>query len=226
MCRKPEGKKTGAKNPRLRHYCPHIFALRFFGRRAQAPFFSRLCFQKAGEQGIMARCVSRTDMKKTIYIVDDQREVLETAVMVVRALMPEAEVTGFAHAHPALAAVKANPPDLILSDLRMPDMNGGELLEAVRLASPGTLRITMSGFVALDKLTVITSAHQYVAKPFDAGQLKELLRRSFAARQRMSDDGLKEVVSGLRSLPSLPQVQHSLLVELEDNRGASATIGQ
>jgi HD-like signal output (HDOD) protein len=108
----------------------------------------------------------------------------------------------------------------------MPDMNGGELLEAVRLASPGTLRITMSGFVALDKLTVITSAHQYVAKPFDAGQLKELLRRSFAARQRMSDDGLKEVVSGLRSLPSLPQVQHSLLVELEDNRGASATIGQ
>ena len=165
-------------------------------------------------------------MKKTIYIVDDQSEVLETAVMVVRALMPEAEVTGFTHAHAALAAVKTNPPDLILSDYRMPDMKGGELLEAVRLASPGTLRIIMSGFVSLDKLTVITSAHQYVAKPFDAGQLKELLRRSFAARKRMSDDGLKGVVAGLRSLPSLPQVQHSLLVELEDNRGASATIGQ
>ncbi len=182
-------------------------------------------FSNEDSQVLAAALVAR-NMKKTIYIVDDQKEVLETAVMVVRALMPEAEVTGFTHAHPALAAVKANPPDLILSDHRMPDMKGGELLEAVRLAAPGTLRIIMSGFVALDKLTVITSAHQYVAKPFDAEQLKHLLRRSFAARQRLADNGLKEVVAGLRSLPSLPQVQHSLLVELEDNRGASATVGQ
>jgi HD-like signal output (HDOD) protein len=140
--------------------------------------------------------------------------------------MPGAEVTGFTHARPALAAVKANPPDLILSDQLMPDMKGGELLEAVRVAAPGTLRIIMSGFVALDKLTVITSAHQYVAKPFDAMQLKELLRRSFAAQERVTDEGLKAVVTGLRSLPSLPQVQHSLLAELEDSRGGSAAIGQ
>jgi HD-like signal output (HDOD) protein len=165
-------------------------------------------------------------MKKTIYIVDDQREVLETAVLVVGALMPEAEVTGFAHARPALAAVQAHPPDLILSDQLMPEMRGGELLEEVRLTAPGTLRIIMSGFVALDKLTAITSAHQYVAKPFDALRLKEILRRSFAAQERLGNNGLKAVVTGLRSLPSLPQVQHSLLVELEDSRGASATIGQ
>jgi HD-like signal output (HDOD) protein len=165
-------------------------------------------------------------MKRTIYIVDDQPEVLETAVFMVKSFVAESEVTGFTDSRLALAAVKTNPPDLILSDHLMPEMRGSELLEAVRLASPGTLRIIMSGYVALDKLTSITSAHQYVAKPFDAVRLKELLRRTFAAQGRIADNGLKTVVTSIHSLPSLPQVHQSLLAELEDSSGASAIIGQ
>src|SRR5580693_9013891 len=123
----------------------------------------------------------------TIYIVDDQPEVLETAVMVVRGVMPEALVTGFTDATKALAAVQSDPPRLVISDQIMPQMQGSELLEAVRLAAPGTLRFMMSGYVSLDQLHAITSAHQYVAKPFDALELKELLRRTFAAQDRFSN---------------------------------------
>ncbi|HEX3718988.1 MAG TPA: HDOD domain-containing protein [Verrucomicrobiae bacterium] len=165
-------------------------------------------------------------MQPTIYIVDDQPEVLETAILVVRGVMPEALVTGFTNPEKALAAIQSNPPRLILSDQIMPGMQGSELLEEVRLAAPGTLRIMMSGYVALDQLHVITSAHQYVAKPFDALELKELLRRTFAAQDRFGDKRLQFLVTSLRSLPSLPQVHHTLLSELQDNRGASATIGQ
>ncbi|MGA2749389.1 MAG: HDOD domain-containing protein [Verrucomicrobiota bacterium] len=165
-------------------------------------------------------------MKRTIYIVDDQSEVLETAVVIVRGLVPDSEVTGFAGPHEALAAVRAKPPDVILSDQLMPRMQGSQLLEEVRTLAPGAVRIIMSGYVAMDRLNVITSAHQYVAKPFDALQLKELLDRIFAAQQRIQDEGLKTVVTSLRSLPSLPQVRHTLLAELADSYGASATIGQ
>src|SRR5580658_3077266 len=119
---------------------------------------------------------------RCIYIVDDNPQVLETAVAVVGAVMPGATVTGFGDPLKALEAIKASPPDLILSDERMPGMHGSQLLEAARVAAPGTLRIIMSGFVGLDKLTAITSAHQYVAKPFDALQLKTMLERTFAAR--------------------------------------------
>lgn len=164
-------------------------------------------------------------MKRTIYIVDDQEQVLETAVLIIESVMPEAEVTGFTRPKEALAAVNSKPPDLVLSDHLMPGMRGSELLEAVRLASPSTLRIIMSGYVSLDKLTVITSAHQYVAKPFDAMELKELLRRTFAAQDRICDEGLRTVVTSLRSLPSLPQVQHTLLALLQDSHEAGATIG-
>jgi HD-like signal output (HDOD) protein len=165
-------------------------------------------------------------MKRSIYIVDDQRQVLETAVEIVRAVMPEAAATGFNDPFQALEAIKASPPDLILSDQLMPGMSGSQLLEEARMVAPGTLRIMMSGFVPLDQLAVITSAHQYVAKPFDAPQLKRILERTFAARDRVQDKKLQTVVASLRSLPSLPQVHHTLLIELENNQGASAVIGQ
>jgi HD-like signal output (HDOD) protein len=165
-------------------------------------------------------------MVRSIYIVDDQPEVLEIAVAIIRSVMPEVVATGFKDPLQALTAIKANPPDLILSDQLMPGMSGGQLLEEARTVAPGTLRIVMSGFVPLDGLTVITSAHQYVAKPFDAPQLKRILERTFAARDRVPDKKLQTVVASLRSLPSLPQVHHTLLTELENNRGASAAIGQ
>jgi DNA-binding NtrC family response regulator len=120
-------------------------------------------------------------MKRSIYIIDDQPEVLETAVAIVRAMMPKAVVTGFNDPLRALEAIKANQPEMILSDQLMPGMSGSRLLEEARMASPASLRIIMSGFVPLDRLTEITSAHQYVAKPFDSLQLKKLLERTFAA---------------------------------------------
>ena len=165
-------------------------------------------------------------IKRRIYIVDDNAQVLETAMAIVGAFMPDAALSGFGDPFQALEAIKASPPDLILSDQKMPGMQGSQLLEEARLAAPGTLRVMMSGHVSLDKLTTITSAHQYVAKPFDALQLKKMLERTFAARDRVQDSRLQTVVTSLRSLPSLPQVHHLLLTELENNRGACSGVGQ
>jgi HD-like signal output (HDOD) protein len=165
-------------------------------------------------------------MNRSIYIVDDQPEVLEIAVAIVKNVMPGAVATGFDNPLSALAAIKASPPDLILSDQLMPEMPGSRMLEEARVMAPRTLRIMMSGFVPLDQLTVITSAHQYVAKPFDVPQLKKMLERTFAARDRVQDEKLQTVVASLRSLPSLPQVHHTLLMELENNKGATGVIGQ
>jgi HD-like signal output (HDOD) protein len=165
-------------------------------------------------------------MKRTIYIVDDQPEVLEIATAIVRAMLPESVVTGFSDPVKALDAIRVNRPDLILSDQIMPGMPGSQLLEEARVASPASLRIIMSGFVPIDKLTEITSAHQYVAKPFDALQLKRLLERTLAAHDHVKDKQLQMVVTSIRSLPSLPQVHHKLLAELNSVEGASESIGQ
>jgi len=165
-------------------------------------------------------------MKRTIYVVDDQAQVLETAVLVLQAIEPQWEVVGFNDPQEALEAVKAKAPDLVLSDQRMPHMQGSQLLEEVRAISPTTIRIIMSGHVALDKLTLITSAHQYLAKPFKPSTVSEIVKRSFAAREAIRDPGLLAVVTGMRSIPSLPAVHQSLLRELDDGRTASAAIAR
>jgi HD-like signal output (HDOD) protein len=105
-------------------------------------------------------------------------------------------------------------------------MEGSKLLEQVRVVSPNTIRLIMSGYVALDKLTLITSAHQYIAKPFQPSKLRDLIVRSFAAQERIINQGLQMVVTSIRSIPSLPQAHHSLLKELEDDRTASTNIAR
>jgi HD-like signal output (HDOD) protein len=168
----------------------------------------------------------QTIMKKCIYVVDDQVPVMETAVLIMRSIDPQWEVSGFKDPLQALAAVQAKAPDLILTDQVMPEMLGGQLLEQVRTISPTTIRIIMSGYVALNKRALPTSAHQYIAKPFDTIKLREMVRRSFAAQERMADKGLQTLVTSLRSIPSLPQAHHALLRELEDNRNATANIAR
>jgi len=106
-------------------------------------------------------------MKRCIYVVDDQPAVMETAVLILRSVA-QWEVTGFKDPLEALAAVRTKAPDLVLSDQLMPGMLGSELLEQVRAISPTTMRVIMSGYVPLTKLALVTSAHQYIAKPFDA----------------------------------------------------------
>jgi HD-like signal output (HDOD) protein len=165
-------------------------------------------------------------MKRCIYVVDDQTAVLDTAVLILRGMEPQWEVTGFSDPTAALAAVKAKAPDLFLSDQLMPGMLGSQLLEEVRSLAPAAIRVIMSGYVSLNKLTLITSAHQYIAKPFDLTKLRELVRRSFAAQERIVSKGLQSVATSLRSIPSLPQVHQSLLAELQDNRNASSVIAQ
>src|SRR5665213_747961 len=165
-------------------------------------------------------------MKRSIYVVDDQEKLLEMTVLVLRCLGKDWEVTGYGDPMTALAAVKEKEPDAVLTDQMMPGMEGSQLLEKVRVASPTTIRLIMSGYVTLDKLTLITSAHQYIAKPFDPAKLRDLIQRSFVAQERIANQGLQTVVTSIRAIPSLRQAHHSLLEELKNSDGANANIAR
>src|SRR5208283_5383015 len=133
-------------------------------------------------RGVVARRDRQVTMKRCIYVVDDEAEVTDTAVLIMRGMDSQWEVTGFKDPLEALAAVRAKAPDLILADQLMPQMQGSQLLEQVRAVSPKTIRIIMSAHAGLNKLTLITSAHQYIAKPFDTIELRRVIGRSFAAQ--------------------------------------------
>jgi DNA-binding NtrC family response regulator len=82
----------------------------------------------------------------------------------------------------ALAAIEARGADVVVSDLRMPDMDGIELLRRVRAAHPTlpVILLTAHGSVPSAVAAMREGAFDYVAKPFDNDELRALVGRALA----------------------------------------------
>jgi HD-like signal output (HDOD) protein len=112
----------------------------------------------------------------------------------------------------ALEALAAEPFDAVVTDMRMPGMNGGELLTLVQQRYPATARIVLSGQADRSAvLTAVACAHQFLAKPCDAATLVAVIGRVLAARQLLADPLLQELIGGVVNLPTLPDVYHQLI---------------
>src|SRR5258707_9720719 len=80
----------------------------------------------------------------------------------------------------AMAVLQQESSDLILSDIRMPDMSGIELLRTVRQLLPEVEVIMMTAFANVDtaREAFLLGAYDFVQKPFDNGLLKETVARA------------------------------------------------
>jgi HD-like signal output (HDOD) protein len=111
----------------------------------------------------------------------------------------------------ALALLEASPFDVIVSDMRMPEMDGATLLTKVRDRFPQVVRIALSGHTELSTaLRVVPVAHQFLAKPCDVGTLRVAIERACHLKGLLSDDSIRRTVGALRDLPSLPRTYSAL----------------
>lgn len=111
----------------------------------------------------------------TILVVDDEQPMREFLVEMFEAAGYQALQA--AHGRDALAVVSATPPDLVLSDVMMPIMGGGELCRRLK-ADPTTAAIPVILMSAAGRRSVNgTGADAFIKKPFDADVLEALLRR-------------------------------------------------
>ena len=110
------------------------------------------------------------------------------------------DVQGFASAQAALAALDTGRavPDLMLTDLRMPGMDGLELLQAVK-ARPVDLPVVLltgHGDVSHAVQAIRAGADDFLEKPYDAGHLVAVVQRALAARATRVEVGrLQQVLA-------------------------------
>src|SRR4029078_5847817 len=80
----------------------------------------------------------------------------------------------------ALEQIRQKPPDVIISDIRMPDMGGVDLLRAARELLPAVEIIMMTEFANVDtaREAFLLGAYDFVQKPFDNDLLKETVARA------------------------------------------------
>jgi len=144
-------------------------------------------------------------MAKRLLFVDDEAMVLQGLRRSLHGMSGEWEMRFEQSAAVALQAMADARFDAIITDMRMPSMDGAELLELVKRRYPGMVRFVLSGQAGKDAvLRSVVPAHQFLPKPCDPVELKHRLTQAFAMHDLLSNELLQGTVSRLRCLPSLP----------------------
>ncbi len=155
--------------------------------------------------------------KKRIIFVDDEPNILNGLRRMLRSMRKE---YGFSYAESgrdALEQMSVKPFDIVFSDMRMPGMDGAELLQTMQEEYPHAIRIMLTGQADDESvLKTIGCVHQFLAKPCDPEKLKDIIRRSTALHNLLIDGVLKDIVSGIDSLPSLPSLYSQLQEKMQD----------
>ena len=118
--------------------------------------------------------------RQTLLIVDDEINVLNALSRLLR--REEYQVLTARSASEALDLLTRQPVQIILSDLRMPDMNGVEFLYRVRQLYPETIRMILTAYNHIDTITDAINRgaiHKFLGKPWDDDELREQIRESF-----------------------------------------------
>ena len=162
---------------------------------------------------------------KTILFVDDEPAILSALRRLLRREGWNILTAG--SGREGLAVLREHPVDLVVSDMRMPEMDGATFLKQVREAYPDTIRITLTGHADRESVSRAfeqADIYQVIAKPWDDGELKAVLREALelSERQDAEQRGLHHVVNELGTLPPLPRICLELRQALREMDESSA----
>ena len=164
---------------------------------------------------------------RRILFVDDERNVLDGLRRMLHPMRGQWKMEFVTRGEDALTAMQAHPYDVIISDLRMPGMDGLQLLEAVREKFPRAIRIMLSGYADQPLRTRASRCvHQFVSKPCNAETLKKMVERALTLYDRLHSTDLSDILSRLTSLPVLPKAYREVLDLLNNPSCSLRRIGQ
>lgn len=173
-------------------------------------------------------------------IVDDENELRRSVVSILQTAVPEVQfkIDEATNGREALDRVKAGDYDLVLMDVRMPEMNGLEALAAIKEHDPRTFVVIMTAHANLnDAVAAIRDgAYDYLEKPVKPEALSEIVRKAMEARELVSrlalsnpvfdDDVESEFVGGTQKMKEvfnliykLCKVDTTVLIRGENGTG-------
>jgi HD-like signal output (HDOD) protein/CheY-like chemotaxis protein len=160
-----------------------------------------------------------------ILFVDDEAMVLDGLRRSMHGMRGEWEMRFANGGAEALKALAAEPADVVVSDMRMPGMNGSEFLSEVKRLHPEIIRFVLSGQAEAESIMRATrSAHRYLSKPCEAPVLKAAITRALELRALLNSDHLAAMVGSVDALPTPPKLYQELLECLRDPEAAIADV--
>ncbi len=151
-----------------------------------------------------------------ILFVDDEPKVLSGLRRTLHSRQGEWDMAFAAGASAALELMAADPVDVIVSDFRMPGLDGGQLLAEVRRRHPDTARLILSGQTGEeDMIRVVALAHQFLSKPCGPEDLMAAVERALRLREELAGHQVRTEMQGFEALPGPSSALHQLIDTLE-----------
>ncbi|MDR7866689.1 MAG: HDOD domain-containing protein [Sporomusaceae bacterium] len=146
-------------------------------------------------------------MGNRILFIDDEKAILRA---IDRLLFDSGyEVLTAESGEAGLAILAATPVDIVVSDIRMPGMDGHQFLRKVKAHYPRTTRLILSGYAeesAILNSIVDGSSNMYMLKPWEGQDLKEKIAQIFAARELFNNKLLLDFANRLENLSVAPGI--------------------
>jgi len=165
--------------------------------------------------------------KKHILFVDDDRLLLEGLRRGLSARAAEWEMRFVESGERALEELGRCAGDVIVSDVRMPGLDGTAVLATASERWPGAIRIALSGAADLsDVVRLLPVAHQYLSKPCPAPQLERVIERALRLHEVLGEPSLRTLIGRVRQLPTQPLISTKLKVTTASDAAPFQRVGQ
>lgn len=165
----------------------------------------------------------------SVLFVDDEPQVLRgiERMMDVADIEWEWECDFASSGAEALEMLAEGQFEVIVTDMRMPGMDGAELLERVSQKYPNMIRIVLSGEAEQSSvLKAVGPMHQYLSKPCNPALLKSTLHQAFTMRNTLNSPTLRQAISRLPRLPSIPKTYARLTELIRDDNCSLTEVGE
>jgi HD-like signal output (HDOD) protein/ActR/RegA family two-component response regulator len=161
-----------------------------------------------------------------VLFVDDEPRILGALRRMLRTHRDRWDMSFAEGGAAALATMQSRPCDVIVSDYRMPGMDGAQLLETVRREYPGTARVILSGQTNEDNvLKIMVLAHEFLTKPSTPDEVAATVERLLGTRVPPSGAGQRQDVALVEALPSPPQTLMDLVAALDAEDASTESVG-
>lgn len=165
-------------------------------------------------------------MGKKVLFVDDEVQILKSLTRLF--IDTDYEIFTAESGIEALEALTRNEIDLIISDMRMPEMDGYQLLCEVKKKYPSVLRVILSGYS--DEKTVFKSLQQniaklYIFKPWENEKLLKIVNQIFETEELLKDSNLLLLVNNTEGLPTI-KTNYQRIINYIENDGEMSQIAR
>ena len=148
---------------------------------------------------------------RRVLFVDDEPKILDGLENLLFPYMNEWDMEFCSGGEEALTICAAHPIDVLVTDMRMPKMDGATLLSRIKKEFPNVVRIVLSGHSELEAaLRAMPIAHQFLSKPCDGEDLVQVLERACNLHALIDDGLVRSVLGDITQLPARPRIYSQL----------------